>query len=204
MQYSYGSLASPYVSYGGLSASAFGTYGYDLNGYGQGYFPQQQQQYYGSSGWGSSYFGASPFTTAAQTPAAAFVAAEQARSAGASATAQAAPAAAAAAPAAPRSSKQVIVVGQSRIDQGKRQDALKAIDELVQATRAEKGCVKYEWCQCLEDPYIMNIFECWQSEDDLNRHLDSEHVNAFKRVVRDLFAVDPAVQKGEITEWEDI
>eukprot|EP00999_Lentomonas_sp_LEN2_P000688 NODE_1682_length_771_cov_20.468944_g1633_i0.p1 GENE.NODE_1682_length_771_cov_20.468944_g1633_i0~~NODE_1682_length_771_cov_20.468944_g1633_i0.p1 ORF type:complete len:248 (+),score=69.87 NODE_1682_length_771_cov_20.468944_g1633_i0:77-745(+) len=116
--------------------------------------------------------------------------------------AAAAPTAPAPAPAA--QSTHVVLSGDARVQSEKRTEAISAVRALVSASRREKGCVKFEWAQSLSDPTLLVIYECWETENDMDAHLDSDHVRDFKEVVQDLFAVDPAVQKANVTAWEDI
>jgi len=52
--------------------------------------------------------------------------------------------------------------------------------ELVEKTRKEVGCIKYEMYQDVKVPTELIIREEWESEVDLNNHMSSED---FKRIV---------------------
>jgi quinol monooxygenase YgiN len=52
--------------------------------------------------------------------------------------------------------------------------------ELVDLTRKEKGCIKYELYQDENNPTILTMIEEWESRKALDEHLKSEH---FIRIV---------------------
>ncbi len=53
----------------------------------------------------------------------------------------------------------------------------------IPPTRAEKGCVQYELHQSTANASEFAMIEEWESEDDLNAHLVSDHMKAaFARV----------------------
>ncbi|MFZ7121577.1 MAG: putative quinol monooxygenase [Eubacteriaceae bacterium] len=64
--------------------------------------------------------------------------------------------------------------------------------ELVETTRREIGCIKYEMYQDENDPTILTIIEEWESKHDLENHMESEH---FTRIV-------PMIEKFMIKKSE--
>ena len=51
-------------------------------------------------------------------------------------------------------------------------EVLKIIDE----TRAEKGCVQYNFHQDNENPAHFLFYEIWESDELLQAHLNSKHI----------------------------
>ncbi|WP_032122461.1 putative quinol monooxygenase [Clostridium amazonitimonense] len=49
--------------------------------------------------------------------------------------------------------------------------------ELVEITRKEKGCIKYEMYQDEQDATILTMIEEWENREALDHHLKSEHFN---------------------------
>ena len=66
-----------------------------------------------------------------------------------------------------------------------------AMEELVEPTRAEPGCLTYEFYRDLEDPAVFICFEHWESADALAEHGKTPHVEKF------LGELGP-----HITKWE--
>lgn len=52
--------------------------------------------------------------------------------------------------------------------------------ELVELTRKEKGCIKYELYQDENNPDILTMIEEWQSREALEEHFKAEH---FVRII---------------------
>lgn len=65
-------------------------------------------------------------------------------------------------------------------ESSKRQALLETATELVEFSLRDKGCIDYDlYASTTGDDRYM-IIETWKSEEDLKRHMDSEH---FKRLV---------------------
>jgi quinol monooxygenase YgiN len=74
----------------------------------------------------------------------------------------------------------IVIAGTIDIDPARRADAEAAIRPLVEATRAEEGCVRYGFAGDLEDPGRLHLFERWASEEALHAHFASPHMAAFQ------------------------
>jgi len=61
-----------------------------------------------------------------------------------------------------------------------RQSLINAAVELVELSLHDKGCISYDiYASQTVDNHLM-ICETWESEEDLEKHMNSEH---FKRIV---------------------
>lgn len=72
------------------------------------------------------------------------------------------------------------VVAKSVIVKDKVNDALQLCQALIEETLKEKGCIDYALYQDRHDESILTMIEEWASEEDLDKHLKSEH---FTRIV---------------------
>jgi len=98
----------------------------------------------------------------------------------------------------------VVVIGSAQGISQNREEVVRRVKKLQDAARKEAGCAEYNWTQSIDDPNKFIIFELWDSEQNLQAHLDSEHVKEFKQVVPDLFVSDPQVQKSTVAAFEEI
>lgn len=53
------------------------------------------------------------------------------------------------------------------------------IEEMIECTRKEDGCISYELFRLESDPTVLTFIETWESKESLDSHLNSEH---FKRI----------------------
>lgn len=53
------------------------------------------------------------------------------------------------------------------------------MEELVEPTREEPGCLRYALYRAKEQPDMWLLFEEWKSEDDLKAHVETPHMKAF-------------------------
>ena len=56
-------------------------------------------------------------------------------------------------------------------------DAVRAgLTELVEATRAEDGCLAYEAFESTATPGVFVTIESWRSQEDLDAHMTTPHI----------------------------
>ena len=86
------------------------------------------------------------------------------------------------------------VVAKNFIKLDKKNEVLEIIKELVEKTREEKGCIKYELFQDAESEGAITFIEEWESREALGEQMASEH---FKRIVPQI--KDYTEKDGEIS-----
>jgi quinol monooxygenase YgiN len=92
----------------------------------------------------------------------------------------------------------LIVAGEIEIDPARREDAIAAAREMMEATRREAGCAQYVFTADLSDPGRFRIFEEWESEAALDVHFASPHMAAFQQRIGSLGVRGMRIQKYEI------
>ncbi|MGE3173641.1 MAG: putative quinol monooxygenase [Planctomycetota bacterium] len=65
---------------------------------------------------------------------------------------------------------------------------------LLQPTRMEAGCLRYELLQNLHDPTDFTFVEEWRTDADLTQHLAAPHLQAAHGEIEGLSADAPSVQ----------
>lgn len=66
---------------------------------------------------------------------------------------------------------------------------------LILPTRIEKGCIKYELFQNAADPTDFTFIEEWTSDEDLDAHLQSDHLKQVAAEGANLFAAPPDIRR---------
>ena len=101
---------------------------------------------------------------------------------------------------------EVVVVGSFTAQPGKEEEGRQALQALVEPTHDEDGCVLYALHQGTDDPARLAFVERWESREQLDAHLGSDHVQALLDQVEKLFGdsadivVYEAVPGGEATK----
>jgi quinol monooxygenase YgiN len=72
------------------------------------------------------------------------------------------------------------VIAKNHLKEGSKDDALELMDELIDKTRLEPGCLGYELYQAGSDPNELTFIETWETQEALDAHMRSEH---FTRIV---------------------
>ena len=86
----------------------------------------------------------------------------------------------------------IIVHGTFPVKSERRDEALQLMRRMAIASRAEVGCISYEFYIALSDPNTLLLFQEWDSVDSLQGHFDTEHMEEFLREL-------PEVLNGEVT-----
>lgn len=75
-------------------------------------------------------------------------------------------------------------------------EALRAILlELVEATREESGCISYRLLQNRADPADFTFMEEWDSDEAIDAHLSSTHLQDAITKAQTLFAAPPDIRR---------
>lgn len=67
------------------------------------------------------------------------------------------------------------VVARKLVNEGKIDQVISLYEQLVQASRKEAGCIKYELYQDEKDAKVLAVIEEWENKEALNKHMQSEH-----------------------------
>jgi quinol monooxygenase YgiN len=74
----------------------------------------------------------------------------------------------------------IVVTSTFKSVPGKRNHVLELARPCIEATRKEKGCIRYELFVSSEDDVAMQFIEEWTDLDSLRIHMKSPHLAAFK------------------------
>lgn len=75
------------------------------------------------------------------------------------------------------------------------EDQLRSVlESFVGPTLLEEGCIRYDLFVDLDDPTKFTFIEEWASRDDLDRHGQSAHIAAGRKLFPDLLAQPAWVQ----------
>ncbi len=78
------------------------------------------------------------------------------------------------------------VIAYMRAAPGQRDELRAALEALVEPTSREQGYVNYDLHQGIEDPDQFFFYENWESDADLDAHLDAPHLRDFAARIPEL------------------
>ena len=70
----------------------------------------------------------------------------------------------------------IVVVGQFRLPASRMDEARPVMAKVMLATRAEAGCVQYNYAEDVLDPGLIRVSELWQSREQLMAHMQTPHM----------------------------
>jgi len=86
------------------------------------------------------------------------------------------------------------VVAKNVLKEGTKEKVLALLDEMIEKTRKEDGCIVYELFEDLDDPNSLAFIEEWESMEKLQAHIDSEHFGRIIPAVGEFLAQDDPVE----------
>lgn len=75
------------------------------------------------------------------------------------------------------------------------EEAREALVAMIEPTRAEDGCIKYELFQDNNGPTRFTFVETWTSEEALRAHFETPHMKALRSRADGLFAAPTDIRK---------
>lgn len=73
----------------------------------------------------------------------------------------------------------IVVVGQFRMPAENMAAARPLMEKVMVATRAEDGCVEYNYAEDVLDPGLIRVSEVWDSRAQLNAHIKTPHMQTW-------------------------
>ena len=78
--------------------------------------------------------------------------------------------------------------------------------EFTEATRAEAGCLWFDWSRSLDDPNEYVLVEAFRDGDAGGAHVNSEHFRAARAALPSYLAATPRIvsQTVEQDDWSEL
>ncbi len=92
----------------------------------------------------------------------------------------------------------IIVHGIFPIKPDSRDDALEVMRRMAIASRAEAGCISYEFYIGLTDPNTLLLFQEWESVDALQGHFETSHMDEFLALLPDVLDGEVSTRRYEV------
>lgn len=84
------------------------------------------------------------------------------------------------------SSEKIVLIARLKVKKDAVEEAKKAALAIVEPSRAESGCVNYDFHQAIDDNSIFVWHETWANQTAIDGHGNSEHFKEFSEAVKDL------------------
>jgi quinol monooxygenase YgiN len=85
---------------------------------------------------------------------------------------------------------QLVCVAEFQALQGKEQELIAALHCLMEPTRKELGCLRYELNQRVDDPRRITFIEKWKNQEAFDEHCATACIKSFFDEVRPLVVED--------------
>jgi len=98
----------------------------------------------------------------------------------------------------------IIVHGTFPVKPELRDDALELMQHMAVASRAEYGCISYEFYIGLTDPNTLLLFQEWESVEALQGHFETNHMEEFLRHLPDVLDGEVATRRYEVKTSDEL
>ena len=83
-------------------------------------------------------------------------------------------------------SENIVLIARLKVKKDAVKQAKEAALAIVEYSRAENGCLNYDFHQAIDDETVFIWHETWESKAAIEAHGASKHFNAFSRQIKDL------------------
>jgi quinol monooxygenase YgiN len=98
-----------------------------------------------------------------------------------------------------KNTTQVVCVAEFRAFEGKTEDLIAALHSLIEPTRKEPGCIRYELNQFVEDARRITFIEKWKNREVFDTHCQTPYIKRYFDEVR-----PQLVENFEVKLYEEI
>jgi len=98
----------------------------------------------------------------------------------------------------------IIVHGTFPIKTEARDDALDLMRRMSDASRAELGCVSYEFYIGLSDPNKLLLFQEWETVDALHNHFQTPHMELFLDELPKILDGEVSTRRYEVRSSDEL
>jgi quinol monooxygenase YgiN len=74
----------------------------------------------------------------------------------------------------------ILVLGTFRLPVDKLDQARAALIRVIEATRAEPGCIDYAYAEDLLEPGLIRVSEKWETREALAAHFEATHMQRWR------------------------
>lgn len=94
----------------------------------------------------------------------------------------------------------IVIAGTFTLKPDAREQAVALAEMMMEETRQEEGCRTYRFHGDFNDPTRISIFEEWESQEALDAHGETPHIERFRRELPDLIAEPPEIYRYVVEE----
>lgn len=94
----------------------------------------------------------------------------------------------------------LLIVGTVRLPAENLERARPAMQAMVQASRAEEGCLEYGYAEDVLVPGLIHVKERWSSQAALDAHFASAHIQAWRSAWPELGIGERNLQVYEVSQ----
>lgn len=76
---------------------------------------------------------------------------------------------------------EIIICAILKAKSGQEEQLRDELLNLVEPSRAEKGCIQYKLHQSIEENGTFVFYETWASESEINEHVNTEHYKIYRK-----------------------
>ena len=98
----------------------------------------------------------------------------------------------------------IIVHGTFPIKREVRDEALELMRRMSVASRAETGCLSYEFYIGLSDPNTLLLFQEWETVDALHDHFQTGHMEEFLKELPNMLDGDVSTRRYEVRSSDEL
>jgi quinol monooxygenase YgiN len=98
----------------------------------------------------------------------------------------------------------LLIVGTVRLPPASLPAAKVAMANMIEASRAEPGCIEYVYAEDVLEAGLIHVKEMWSSREALHRHFQSHHIAQWRSSWKDLQISGRSLRLYEVGDAEPV
>ncbi len=98
----------------------------------------------------------------------------------------------------------ILISGTVRISTGAIDAVLPSMKRMIDASRAELGCIRYTYAVDVLDDGLIHVIEAWSDREALAAHFQTPHLAEWRSVFSELGITDRDLRLYETDEGEPV
>ncbi len=82
--------------------------------------------------------------------------------------------------------EKIVLFARLKVKQGTEREAKRAAISIIEKSRAESGCLNYDFHQAIDDATIFLWHETWENKAAIDAHANSSHFREFSASIENI------------------
>lgn len=98
----------------------------------------------------------------------------------------------------------IVIGGKFAAKPDRRNELIQLAIGMFDLSRSEPGCITYNFYEDAASPNNFLFFEEWKSQEDIDKHFETEHFKKFMEKFPDLIVGEPKIRIYQVDSFQEV